>query len=323
MKKLMMVAAATVAAWCSWGAESISVDKVSNHYPWDGKVDCVYTLSGAAVDCTYKGVFTLSVEKDGATVSKVVTNDVTAVNGTYTNTFDCTVLFGAGYYPNGGVAVSLVKKPAGVQLWAGGPYFATCNVGATQPQESGYHFWWGDTVGYKRNSTDDGWDAVDGSVTGFLFCTNTTTTWRKSLDDMANFKLIDSTTNLVAKYDAARVHWGSPWRMPTDAEMQALIANCTTTWTNDWNGTGINGRLVTGKDAFASKNIFLPAAGYGVYFEPGGITKRGSYGYYWSSTPYYSYTIFSWFLRFGSNNPDRDFDNRYWGMPIRPVRSAE
>ncbi len=38
----------------------------------------------------------------------------------------------------------------GVQLWVNGPYWAECNVGAITPEEYGYYFWWGDTVGYKR-----------------------------------------------------------------------------------------------------------------------------------------------------------------------------
>ena len=46
-------------------------------------------------------------------------------------------------------------KPSGVQLWKGGPYWAECNVGATQPEECGYYFWRGDTVGCKRNGADD------------------------------------------------------------------------------------------------------------------------------------------------------------------------
>ena len=41
----------------------------------------------------------------------------------------------------------------GVQLWENGPYWAECNVGATKPEEYGYYFWWGDTVGYARNDS--------------------------------------------------------------------------------------------------------------------------------------------------------------------------
>ena len=36
----------------------------------------------------------------------------------------------------------------GVRLWEGGPLWADRNVGADEPWEPGYYFWWGDTVGY-------------------------------------------------------------------------------------------------------------------------------------------------------------------------------
>ena len=71
---------------------------------------------------------------------------------------------------------------------------------------------------------------------------------------------IDSTGNLVATHDAATAHLGSPWRMPTDAEFESLVNNCTTTWTSI---NGVNGLLVTGKGDYADRSIFLPAAGNG------------------------------------------------------------
>ncbi len=33
-------------------------------------------------------------------------------------------------------------------------------MGATKPEEYGYYFWWGDTVGYKRNASKNGWVSV-------------------------------------------------------------------------------------------------------------------------------------------------------------------
>lgn len=52
------------------------------------------------------------------------------------------------------------EQLGGVQLWDGGPYWAECNVGASKPEEYGYYFWWGDAIGYKRNSSDSSWDSV-------------------------------------------------------------------------------------------------------------------------------------------------------------------
>ena len=36
-----------------------------------------------------------------------------------------------------------------VQLWAGGPYWATTNIGADKPEDYGLYFWWGDTTGHR------------------------------------------------------------------------------------------------------------------------------------------------------------------------------
>ena len=52
-----------------------------------------------------------------------------------------------------------------VQLWEGGPYWATTNVGADNPGEYGYYFWRGDTVG--DTSENNAWVATDGSSSNF------------------------------------------------------------------------------------------------------------------------------------------------------------
>ena len=64
--------------------------------------------------------------------------------------------------------------------------------------------------------------------------------------------------------------------MPTKVELDNLLSNCTVAWTNV---NGMNGRKFTGKGAYASNSVFLPAAGYSDNPVP------GDSGYYWSSTP--------------------------------------
>jgi len=320
MKKLMMVVAATVAAWSSWGAESISVDEVTNHYPWDGKVDCVVTLGGAEGGYQYKGAFQLSVKKGGETVRRVVTNDLGTADGVYTNTFDCTKLFGEGLYPNGGITVALVKQLGGVQLWADGPYFAEYNVGASKPEEYGYYFWWGDTVGYKRNAADDGWVSSKDGVTSFSFSSGNCPTYNKTLDQLTSAGYIDGTGNLVAAYDAATAQLGAPWRMPTNAEIEKLVdtSYCTRTWTSDWNGTGVAGYVVTGvQSGYTDKSIFLSVAGYGA---DSSLGATGTLGNYWSSTPYSGNTGSVLILYFYSSYFGRGDGRRYEGQSVRPVR---
>lgn len=197
-----------------------------------------------------------------------------------------------------------------MQLWEGGPYWAECNVGATKPEEYGYYFWWDDTVGYARNASNDGWVS---SRTGASFSFWNCPTYDKTTAQLQSAGYIDGTGNLVAKYDAATAHLGAPWRMPTADEFDALVSNCTTAWTTR---NGVYGRLVTGKGAFSTKSIFLPAAGYG-YSD---LNSPGSSGLYWSSTPNSGYSGSAWYLFFGSGDFDRYDLNRSLGFPVRPLR---
>ena len=117
---------------------------------------------------------------------------------------------------------------------------------------------------------------------------------------------------LTDEYDAAIQHWGGNWRMPTKAELEALLSNCTVEWTQV---NSVNGRKFTGKGAYASNSVFLPAAGYCYYGNVGG---QGYVGIYWSSTPYGSY--YAYYLYFDSGYQFVDnFYYRYYGFSVRAV----
>ena len=97
----------------------------------------------------------------------------------------------------------------------------------------------------------------------------------------------------------------------------ALIENCTTTWITT---NGVNGRLVTGKDDYAGRSIFLPAAGSGKDSEH---NFPGSCGCYWSSTPDSSLNRAAWYLDFDSESTEQSRSLRSDGRPVRPVRDAD
>ena len=207
------------------------------------------------------------------------------------------------------------KELVGVQLWENGPYWAECNVGATKPEECGHYFWWGDTVGYKF--VDNQWTAADGSRKGFSFAKEICPTFGKGLAELKAAGYVDETGGLAARYDAATAHLGAPWRMPTGSEIDALRSNCTMTRTTS---NGVPGCLVTGKGAYASKSIFLPAAAYG-----GGsrLYNPGLKGFYWSSTPDSDDSYRAKYLDLYSGNSHRDRNYaRYYGFPVRPVRGS-
>jgi len=89
-------------------------------------------------------------------------------------------------------------------------------------------------------------------------------------------------TTLDPEDDAAHVNWGGTWRMPTQAEIEELIANTTYTSTTV---ADVSGYVFTGKNG---NTIFLPLAGQryydDVYDNKEILTNQGMDGYFWSST---------------------------------------
>ena len=174
----------------------------------------------------------------------------------------------------------IVEAAPGVQLWKGGPYWATRNVGATKPTDYGYYFQYGDTTAYTYDTAKTHWVKVsDGSEFDFSGSGKNCPTFNKGHAKLFEEGFVDSTSNLVAKYDVATANVGSDWRMPTVAELAALTNNCTTELTTLDNVVGL---LVKGTGDYAQRRVFLPAAGRGqsttsYYFPEDG-------GYYRSAT---------------------------------------
>lgn len=208
-----------------------------------------------------------------------------------------------------------VVSYGGVRLWEDGPIWAECNVGAMKPEEAGYYFSWGDTVGYKRNAANDGWASVE---TGRSFSFKSCPTNGKSNSALMEKGYIDSSGNLTASYDAATTHMNTPWRMPKESEFEALIKNCDTEWITH---NGVCGYLVKGRGAYSLKSIFLPAAGYGLGSD---INGYGVSGGYWSSKPVMMLSNYEHasYLSFDSDalNAHAYFNWRYCGRSVRPIR---
>ncbi len=160
-----------------------------------------------------------------------------------------------------------------------GLLWATCNVGATNPEGYGNYYAWGEIT--------------------------TKITYKGS-----TYTYTGNPTTLPSRADAATANWGTGWRMPTYDEMVELKNNCTVTWTTK---NGVNGRLFTGPNG---NSVFLPAAGF--YYERG-LDSAGSYGRYWSSSLYTGSTGDAWFIYFYSGNYDMFHNYRYLGQPVRPV----
>jgi hypothetical protein len=180
--------------------------------------------------------------------------------------------------------------------------WATCNVGASKPEEYGDYFAWGETQPKSTYS----WSTYKwcrGSYdTQTKYCTN------------SSYGTVDNKTTLDLSDDAARANWGGSWRMPTDAELTELREQCTWTWTTQ---NGVYGYKVTSKKSgYTNKSIFLPAAGYRY---DDSLNYAGSLGYYWSSSLITGSPYNAWFVYFYSDYVDRHYYYRYCGFSVRPV----
>ena len=171
-----------------------------------------------------------------------------------------------------------------------GTLWATCNVGATSPEQTGLYFAWGETVGYAAEQVKSG---------------------ERAFDDKS-YKAKDISTDLTLEQDAAHIHMGGKWRMPTQKDFEELINNTTQTWIDNYNGTGVGGCVVTSKTN--SNSIFLPAAG-NAYRDS--LCYARSYGFYWSASWYSS--SYAWFFSFYWSEANSYNYYRYYGRSVRGV----
>ena len=291
-------------------------------YPWNGLVDITCKVTGIEDPELFRFCVDAVMLDEGVTntVSQfwIVQNGTkqskfTVIkNGDYSLIWDAKVDLGSVRCTNMIVCVTIADKYQKVQLWEGGPYWATTNIGAEKPEDYGYYFWWGDTVGYKRENNS--WVASDGSNSGFSFSGSNTPTYGKSISSLQSEGWITSDGVLAPEHDAANIHWGNGWRMPTKDELEALNNNCDWTWTTQ---NGVNGYVVKGRGTYASKSIFLPAAGSGY---GASLNNSGSHGRFWSSVPYSYDDYYAWDLYFYSSYHRTSNYYRYRGQSVRPLK---
>ena len=173
--------------------------------------------------------------------------------------------------------------------------WATMNVGATKPEEYGDYFAWGETASKTNYSWATYFDTSDGGST------------------FNKYTVFESVLDLTD--DAARKIWKGTWRIPKDEEWTWLRKNCTWTWTDNYNGTGVAGRVVKSNvEGYKGNTIFIPAAGR---IEGTTHYKPGVYANYWSSTC--DTKGCAKYMDFGSTIVTEYYIDRCFGLTIRPV----
>ncbi len=186
---------------------------------------------------------------------------------------------GDNHHPTDSVTHAFVDLglPSGL-LWA------TCNIGASSPEEVGDYFAWGDTLpkemydwkNYRYASYDDRYLLNK-------YCTNPDCGVDGFADGLATLEPVD---------DAATANWGAEWRMPTSEEFDELIQNTECIWTSM---NGVEGRLFT---AANGNSVFFPATG----FRLDGELICTNLGIYWSSSLQTNCQVAAWSLHFDYGN---------------------
>ncbi len=160
--------------------------------------------------------------------------------------------------------------------------WATCNVGAEDPTDYGDYFAWGETP--TKNSYVEGNCAM----------------WDKNVSDISG----------NVSRDAARANWGGSWRLPTQKEIEELLAECTHRWCQE---DGHNGYVLTGPNG---KTLFLPAAGRRFGSQLG---MEMEVGMYMCSTPREGDDRYCWGLGLNGGDIFLNWYYRYFGFTVRPV----
>lgn len=185
-----------------------------------------------------------------------------------------------------------------------GLLWATCNVGADNPEDYGDYFAWGETE-LKHYYAWITYQYCHGTYTSLTkYCHRISYGYNGYTDNLITLEPCD---------DVAAIYWGEGRRIPTKQEWQELLQNTTNTWITQ---NGVSGRLFTASNG---NSIFLPAAGYCDASNHFGV---GSDGLYWSSSLNTNFPCLAWYASIKSDNSSVSDFYRGDGQSIRPVRSA-
>lgn len=258
------------------------------------------TITFTTTDRAQLKAWMRQMEDEGKTVS--VTYD--AVNGVYQG-----MAYANRIVPTSGTTWIDLGLPSGL-LWA------SCNVGARNPEDYGDYFAWAETT----PKVDYNWGTYRYCHSGNA--SELTKYCNSSYSGYNNYS--DTLTVLEPGDDAATAYLGSDARTPTYYEWKELYDNCTTVWTTE---NGVYGIRVTGPN---NNSIFLPAAD--IHTSPISFNSN-NHGCYWSSTlgldldcGINNLPSYAWVFGFRENGYNGYYDSRtlrYYGMPVRAVRSAK
>lgn len=299
-----------------WSGQGYILTYVGQLNPKSEVYACTITVN--AVDNS--GDTTYSVVKDGVKI-KLDSNYLPLTGGTMTG--DIIFPSSTNYeYVDLGL-------PSGL-LWA------KYNVGATNEEEPGLYFQWGDTQGYTAEQVGNEEGQKEFDWTDYKFSID------GSSRNFSKYNASDSKKVLDPEDDAAHVLMDEGWRMPTREDIYELCQNTdiylvstegeeiqgtvkkytnyiSITWTSLPSGTvkGVKFYKKGDKQTY----MFVPMSGLA---SDGSVESVGERGYFWISFNSNGLSISTCFVCSGTK---RDYSNgtfstdRRKGAPVRGVRN--
>ena len=168
-----------------------------------------------------------------------------------------------------------------------GTLWATCNIGADDPNDVGDYFAYGEL-------------------------------WAKDNYFDSNYSYQFKSNILSPSDDAATFHWGEDWHMPTNEDFEELMSSCRWEWTSHYFQKGYK---ITGPNG---NSIFLPTTGNGSRAKT--LTKYGYYrtssAIFINDDVLRRWTAFTFLFSEDSYRIEDVMPRPVDGVAIRPVSSS-
>ena len=176
------------------------------------------------------------------------------------------------------------------------------NIGAERETDYSLSFAWGETQGYSGITNEKRFSWND-----YKFGTES---------NITKYNATDSLTTLEASDDAATENWGGNWKMPTLEQVSELCntSNCTNEWVANYNGSRINGTLLT--SVRNGNKLFVPAGGG---YSDGSLNGFGFYGFMWANLLSPEDNTYAVCMSIDSTRILYNANPRNLGMQVRPV----
>ena len=210
-----------------------------------------------------------------------------------------------------GIALEYVK--------IGNVKWSTFNLGATGVTDIGYYFQWADISGYSISQvTGSSEPHKDFSSRDYKY-------YDVSTSSVTKYNTIDGKGIIEDMDDASSKIWGGvEWKIPGVDDFNDLFTNSVSAWTDTYLDSGIAGVIFTDR-VDSSKSIFFPAIGY---CTGSSLINFSTNFCYWCNhldtmTSQHDVYYFHWGKALRGDRSTNGISRmlRYFGLPIRPVRT--